>query len=189
MPTFTNRFFQTLGAVTYPAFYIMRNNDWWRQNERWANQDLESSSSSSSSSSESEDSSTSSFERHRDAELVNLRRQATEAEQQVEEINALKEEMRVARALGREKERRYEAEMNNQLHPNGNISDYINTFELTYHKLRKIPPYHMTEWDAKSIFARNIRDPNLERFKEELLEHKTDRTLEEIIIFLLNPVR
>eukprot|EP00536_Pseudo-nitzschia_multiseries_P007783 jgi/Psemu1/18744/gm1.18744_g len=33
MPTFTNRFFQTLGAVTYPAFYIMRNNDWWRQNE------------------------------------------------------------------------------------------------------------------------------------------------------------
>eukprot|EP00536_Pseudo-nitzschia_multiseries_P014589 jgi/Psemu1/39319/gm1.39319_g len=72
----------------------------------------------------------------------------------------------------------------NQLHPNGKISDYINTFELTYHKLRKIPPYHMTEWDAKSIFARNIRDPNLERFKEELLENKTDRTLEEMIVKL-----
>eukprot|EP00536_Pseudo-nitzschia_multiseries_P019497 jgi/Psemu1/61033/gm1.61033_g len=72
----------------------------------------------------------------------------------------------------------------NLLHPNGNISEYINTFELTYHKLRKIPPYRMTEWDAKSIFARNIRDPNLERFKEELLEHKTDRTLEEMIIKL-----
>eukprot|EP00536_Pseudo-nitzschia_multiseries_P017211 jgi/Psemu1/49840/gm1.49840_g len=42
----------------------------------------------------------------------------------------------------------------------------------------------MTEWDAKSIFARNICDPNLERFKEELLEHKTDRTLEEMIVKL-----
>eukprot|EP00536_Pseudo-nitzschia_multiseries_P019438 jgi/Psemu1/60747/gm1.60747_g len=339
---------------------MMRNNDWWKQNEvpdlpqntseddqtplptrqqrsrhrrreKWANRNLESSSSesesSSSESSESDDSSTSSSERRRNAKLVNIKRQAAETKRQMEEINALKEEMRAARARGREKERRYEAEMNalrqtiqesrnkddkmealrqevrlakekatgqqllkakpiqdfdgqqenwtkwksdaiatfaatgheeimndsdaarnapsknkalwgtllsacsggsahskiikhedtfdghaawqellgwydsdnrresyaetlklrlryNQLHPNGNISEYINTFELTYHKLRKIPPYHMTEWDAKSIFARNIRDPNLERFKEELLEHKTERTLEEMIVKL-----
>eukprot|EP00536_Pseudo-nitzschia_multiseries_P009657 jgi/Psemu1/23887/gm1.23887_g len=323
MPTFTNRFFQTLGAFTYPAFYIMRNNDWWRQNEvndasqnkteddqipsttnispsrrqrrsrqrdreRRANRNLESSSSSSSSSSESDDSSTSSSERHQDAELVNIRRQAAEVKQsrnKDDEMEALRQEVRSAKekaagqqllkakpihgfdgqqenwtkwksdaiatfaATGHEEimndpdadrnapsknkalwgtllsacsggsahskiikhedtfdghaawqellgwydsDNRRESYAEtlklrlqyNQLHPNGNISEYINTFELTYHKLRKIPPYHMTEWDAKSIFAQNIRDPNLERFKEELLEHKTDRTLEEMIVKL-----
>eukprot|EP00536_Pseudo-nitzschia_multiseries_P018844 jgi/Psemu1/57606/gm1.57606_g len=108
MPTFTDRFFQTLGAVTYPAFYIMRNNDLWRQKEgteasqsatednqtqltnrstpqrrrRTRQVELLSTSSSSSSASafsDSDDTSVQSLERHHDSEMIALRRQAEKA--------------------------------------------------------------------------------------------------------------
>lgn len=71
-----------------------------------------------------------------------------------------------------------------RLQPGGDISEYINNFELLYQKLNKIPLENMRECDAKSLFARNILDPALERLKEDLLETKSERTLEYMILKL-----
>eukprot|EP00536_Pseudo-nitzschia_multiseries_P018835 jgi/Psemu1/57553/gm1.57553_g len=68
-----------------------------------------------------------------------------------------------------------------RLHPDGNISDYINNFESIYQKGSKIPRFNIRECDAKNTFARNLLDPDLAQLKMELQESRAKMNLVEMV--------